>query len=232
LIAKSGINVLICLPFDQKLANITAEDFLNEILVQTLGMKAIVVGQDYTFGKGRAGDLAMLQKFAPELGYEVIVTGWKQPPGDPRGRISSTRVRELVTGGEMDAARKMLGRHYQIRGTVAQGRNRGGRLLGFPTANINLSDELCPRMGVYAVTVEYGGDRLFGVANIGYSPTFEDHKFTVEVHILDFNKDIYGDPIRVNFISRLRDEAKFDSIEALSRQIDQDIQQARLLFKH
>jgi len=231
LIAKSGMDILICLPFDRQLAQITAEEFLKAILVQTIGMKAIVVGKDYTFGQGRAGDLAMLQKHAPDLGYEVIVTGWKQPPGDPEGRISSTRVRDLVTTGEMNAARKMLGRHYQIRGTVAQGRNRGGRLLGFPTANINLSDELCPKAGVYAVTVELGGQRLFGVANIGYSPTFDDHQFTVEVHILDFEGDIYGYPIRVNFIHRLRDEIKFNDLDALSLQIKNDIKKARELFQ-
>jgi riboflavin kinase/FMN adenylyltransferase len=230
LIAKSGIDVLICLPFDRQLADISAEDFLSRILVETIGMKAVVVGQDYTFGKGRAGNLAMLKQYAPVLGYEVMVSGWKQPPGDPRGRISSTRVRELITDGAMDAARKMLGRHYQIRGIVSRGRNRGGRLLGFPTANINLSDELCPKTGVYAVTVELGGQSWFGVANIGYSPTFDDHQFTVEVHILDFKGTIYGDPIRVNFITRLREEIKFENLEALSRQIQADIQEARTLF--
>ena len=231
LIAASGMDVLICLPFNRQLANITAEDFLTQILVRTIGMKAIVVGQDYTFGRGRTGNLAMLQDYAPKLGYEVIVTGWRQAPGDPDGRISSTRIRELIMDGDMAKARKMLGRCYQIRGTVARGRNRGGRLLGFPTANINLTDELCPRTGVYAVTVELKGRTLHGVANIGYSPTFIDHQFTVEVHILDFKDDIYGKSIRVNFISRLRDEIKFGNLEALSRQIEADIEQAREVFK-
>ena len=231
LIAKSGMDVLVCLPFDRELAAVTAEDFLEHILVQTIGMKAIVVGKDYTFGQGRRGNLKMLHEYASKLDFEVIVTGWKQPPGKPGERISSTRVRELVIAGEMEAARKMLGRHYQIRGTVARGRNRGGRLLGFPTANINLSDELCPKMGVYAVSVEHADRRLHGVANIGYSPTFDDGQFTVEVHILDFREDIYGDPIRVNFIARLRDEIKFNSIDDLSRQIDADINQARKLFR-
>ena len=130
----------------------------------------------------------------------------------------------------MEEAKRLLGRQYQIRGEVASGRNRGGRLLGFPTANINLQDELSPKQGIYAVTVEHDGRLYKGVANIGYSPTFEDHIFTVEVHILDFKNNIYGDAIRVNFIKRLRDEIKFESIEALAAQIHLDIENARLIL--
>ena len=155
---------------------------------------------------------------------------WIQPANGSAQRISSTRVRELVMDGRMAEAKKLLGRYYQIRGVVATGRNRGGRLLGFPTANINLQDELCPKMGIYAVTVEYDGNTHKGVANIGYSPTFDDHIFTVEVHILDFDRNIYEKPIRVNFIARLRDEIKFDGIDALAEQIRRDIEQARQLL--
>jgi riboflavin kinase/FMN adenylyltransferase len=125
--------------------------------------------------------------------------------------------------GSIERAEKLLGRHYQIRGEVVHGRDRGGKLLGFPTANINLQDELCPLSGIYAVTVELGGNTLRGVANIGYSPTFDDHVFTVEVHLIEFNQDIYGQKIRVNFIKRIRDEKKFDSLEALSDQIKRDV---------
>jgi riboflavin kinase/FMN adenylyltransferase len=142
-------------------------------------------------------------------------------------RISSTRIRELVTDGLMGQAEKMLGRPYQIRGRVVAGRDRGGKLLGIPTANINLQDELCPKTGIYAVTVEYGGRQYKAVANIGYSPTFEDHEFTVEVHILDFDGSIYGEVIRVNFIRRIRDEIKFSDISELVDQIKKDISAAR-----
>jgi riboflavin kinase/FMN adenylyltransferase len=121
-----------------------------------------------------------------------------------------------------DAA-ALLGRHYQIRGKVLAGRNRGGRLLGFPTANIHIVDELCPKTGVYAVTVECRDGHFKGVANIGYSPTFDDHIFTIEVHLLDFNNDLYDQNIRVNFIKRIRDEQKFSNIEELSNQIQKDI---------
>jgi len=190
----------------------------------------MVVGKDYTFGRNREGNLKLLQQWAPKLNYEVLVVDWIQPANGISHRISSTRVRELVMDGWMDEARKLLGRYYQIRGKVATGRNRGGRLLGFPTANINLQDELCPKQGIYAVTVEHQGRTYQGVANIGYSPTFEDHIFTVEVHIMDFEKNIYGDTIRVNFIERQRDEIKFDSIDALAKQIRLDIENARQIL--
>lgn len=230
LIARTGIDVLLQIPFTLEFAAISARKFVEELLVRRIGMKAIVVGNDYTFGRNREGDITQLRKWAPELNYDVLVVDWIQPANGTARRISSTRVRELVMKGRMDEARKLLGRYYQIRGVVATGRNRGGRLLGFPTANINLQDELCPKQGIYAVTVEHGGKTHRGVANIGYSPTFDDHIFTVEVHILDFESNIYGDPIRVNFIERLREEIKFKSIDALANQIRLDIQKARQIL--
>ena len=145
-------------------------------------------------------------------------------------RISSTRIRELVMAGQMEKAQKMLGRHYQIRGIVVTGRDRGGKLLGTPTANINLYDELCPKTGIYAVTVESRGQQYNGVANIGYSPTFNENEFSVEVHILDFNDNIYNEKIRVNFIQRIRDEIKFSNISELIDQIQKDIATAREIF--
>jgi riboflavin kinase / FMN adenylyltransferase len=231
LIANTGIDVLICQPFTREFAGISAEDFIKKILVERIGMRAIVVGPDYTFGRNREGDLNLLKRFSQDLGFEVVVPGWIQTPDVEKDRISSTHIRELVMEGEMGAAQKMLGRNYQIRGTVARGRNRGGALLGFPTANIQLYDELCPKTGVYAVTVECVGQALKGVANIGYSPTFDDHIFTVEVFIFDFNQNIYGEKIRVNFVQRIRDEIKFDGIDALATQIRKDVEAARYLLK-
>ncbi|GBC60502.1 riboflavin biosynthesis protein RibF [Desulfonema ishimotonii] len=193
-------------------------------------MKAFVVGGDYAFGKNREGNLDFLRAASDRLGFELIVADWIQTRTDESSRISSTRIRELVMAGDMDIAHRMLGRHYQIRGTVEHGRKRGGKLLGCPTANISLHDELAPKTGVYAVTVECLGGRYKGVANIGYSPTFDDHIYTVEVHILDFSGDIYGEKIRVNFIHRIRDEKKFSGIEELSGQIQHDIATARGLL--
>ncbi len=230
LIEKAGIDVLICIPFTMDFAALSARTFVEEILVKRIGMKAIVVGQDYTFGNNREGNVALLRRYAEELGFAVIVADWIQSSTADNDRISSTAIRELVMDGKIEKAAKMLGRSYQIRGTVSHGRDRGGKLLGIPTANINLQDELCPKVGVYAVIVHHDGQRYPGVANIGYSPTFDDHIFTVEAHILDFKKDIYGQRIMVNFVQRLRDEKKFSGIPELVEQIDRDIAEARLIL--
>jgi riboflavin kinase/FMN adenylyltransferase len=226
LIERSGMEVLICIPFTKQFASLSAEDFIKKLLVDKIGMKAIIVGGDYTFGKNREGNLAVLKSFASQLDYEVIVADWIKAARNVSNRISSTKIRELVMAGEVEPARKMLGRHYQIRGLVIKGRDRGGKLLGIPTANINLQDELCPKTGIYAVTVEYHNRLYKGVANIGYSPTFNDNEFTVEVHLLDFAENIYGEKIRVNFIERIRDEKKFADISELKDQINRDIKTA------
>jgi riboflavin kinase/FMN adenylyltransferase len=224
LISASGVDTLICIPFTHEFATIPARTFVKEILYDQIGMKAIIVGQDYSFGRGREGDVLLLKEMAVKYGFEVIISGWIELEGH---RISSTEIRHLVSEGRVEEAKKLLGRYYQVRGTVIRGRDRGGRLLGFPTANLTLSDELCPKGGVYAVTVEYNDTIYEGVANIGYSPTFDNGVFSVEVHILDFHQDIYDRPIRVNFIRRLRGEKKFPGPEALSAQISLDIEKAR-----
>jgi len=231
LIEKSGIDVIICIPFTRHFADISALEFVEDLLVKRIGMKAIVVGKDYTFGKNREGNLDVLQTYAKDMGFEVIMANWIQTSNGIPGRISSTRTRELVIDGKVTEAKKLLGRNYQIRGIVTTGRDRGGKLLGFPTANIILHDELSPKNGVYAVTVECLDNRYLGVANIGYSPTFDNGKqFTVEVHILDFNQNIYGQKIRVNFVERIRDEIKFPGIAELSEQINKDIEKARVIL--
>ena len=227
LIENSGVDVLICVPFTKDFATISAKNFVQDLLLKSIGMKAIVVGKDYTFGRNREGDIDLLKTYAKNWGFEVIVADWIQTSKNWPGRISSTRTRELVMAGKVDEAQKLLGRYYQIRGKVTSGRNRGGRLLGFPTANVLLQNELCPKNGIYAVTVECSGKIYQGVANIGFSPTFDDHIFSVEVHILDFNKNIYGQKIRINFVQRIRGEKKFSSISELSDQIKKDIVRAR-----
>ena len=230
LIQRTGIDVMICVPFTKAFASLSAREFIEDLLIQKIGMKAIVVGKDYSFGKNREGNLQPLKAFAEEMDFDVIVADWIKMSKNYPDRISSTRIRELVMAGQMEKAQKMLGRHYQIRGTVVTGRDRGGKLLGIPTANINLHDELCPRTGIYAVTVECRGLQYIGVANIGYSPTFNENEFSVEVHILDFNDNIYNEKIRVNFIQRIRDEIKFSNISELIEQIQKDIATAREIF--
>jgi riboflavin kinase / FMN adenylyltransferase len=227
LLSQTDIDVLICIPFTVEFSLITALSFVEDLLLKKIGMKAIVVGNDYSFGKDREGNIDFLKTLSAGSGFEVIVVDWEYNDAGEHERISSTKIREIVLQGRVAEVKSLLGRYYQIRGKVVSGRNRGGKLLGFPTANIRLHDELCPKTGVYAVTVECLTGNHIGVANIGYSPTFTDHIFTVEVHILDFNEDIYGQRIRVNFIDRLRSEKKFESISELSDQIRKDIEKAR-----
>ncbi|UCF22737.1 MAG: bifunctional riboflavin kinase/FAD synthetase, partial [Ralstonia sp.] len=176
----------------------------------------------------REGNISLLREMARTHGFEAIISGWVELEGR---RISSTEIRNLVREGQVEEAGKLLGRHYQVRGTVIRGRDRGGRLLGFRTANLRLYDELCPKGGVYAVRVECDNNTYDGVANIGYSPTFDNGEFSVETHILDFDQEIYGRPIRVNFIQRLRGEKKFPGPEALAAQIRRDIENAREILK-
>ncbi|OEU46948.1 MAG: riboflavin biosynthesis protein RibF [Desulfobacterales bacterium S7086C20] len=224
LISKTNIDVLLCIPFTPEFAAIPARAFVEGILWNTIGMKAIIVGPDYSFGKKREGNIDLLREIGEKLGFDVIISDWiEQGPH----RISSTEIRNLVKEGKVGAASKLLGRLYQIRGTVKCGRDRGGKLLGFPTANLTLYDELCPKTGVYAVTVEYKENSYKGVANIGYSPTFNNGQFNLEVHIFDFHQNIYGQLIRVNFVQRLREEIKFPGPEALATQIRKDIIRAK-----
>lgn len=230
LIEKQNMDVTVCIPFNPEFAAISAPRFVEDILVKTIGMKGIVIGRDYVFGKNRQGNVDYLKSVSRELGFEVIVPDWVAMNENLPERISSTRIREIIQKGDVAYAKNFLGRPYQLRGTVSTGRRRGGRQLGFPTANIQLEDELCPRQGVYAVTVELEQGTFMGVANIGYSPTFDDYLFTVEVHILDFNQELYEKRIRVNFISRIRDEIKFNSIDELAAQINRDIKTGRELL--
>jgi riboflavin kinase/FMN adenylyltransferase len=226
LIEKCGIDVLLCLPFNKAFASISAHDFI-QILVNKIGVKAIIIGADYSFGKDRVGNIDLLREEGKKYGFQTIVSAWTNDTDSSKERISSTRIRDIVMDGNVDQAMKFLGRHYQIRGKVIKGRERGGSQLGFPTANIKLYDELCPKLGVYAVSVETTKGNFKGVANIGFSPTFGDEMFTIEVHIFDFHHDIYDTRIRVNMVARLRDEQKFSSIAELSGQINKDIEIAK-----
>ena len=227
LIAATGIDVLICIPFTRRFAAVTAKEFVLDMLLGRIGMHTIVVGKDYAFGKNREGNLNLLKSYAELYDFTVDVVDWVPISNGIPSRISSTRIRKMLLEGNVAEAQKLLGRHYQISGTVVPGRNRGGKLLGFPTANIRLKEELCPKNGIYAVTVECRGETRRGVANIGYSPTFENNEFTVEVYLLDFNEDIYGESIAIKFIERIRDEIKFSGVPELSRQIAMDVQTAR-----
>ncbi len=225
LIMAAGIDHLVCLPFTREFAKTTASDFVEGILWRRLGVLDLVVGYDYACGKGRQGDIEFIKNMGSRLGFRVHVV----PPVKIDGKIvSSTAIRELVKQGDMKEVRKMLGRYYQIRGVVRKGKKRGGPVVGFPTANLAINrEDLCPKPGVYAVQVLHGESCYGGVINIGYNPTFGDNKLGAEVHIFDFNRDIYGHEIKVNLVARIRDEKRFSGPQELAAQISTDIEKAR-----
>jgi riboflavin kinase/FMN adenylyltransferase len=228
LIEKSGIDVIICANFTEKFATITAESFVRDILHNVIGVKEIIIGENYKFGKGRKGTPELLQEIGKELGFRVTILDEIQKN---EVTISSSRVRSLVAKGKVDEASAMLGRLYSVEGIVVEGANRGKRLLNTPTANLLTANELLPKDGVYAATVEINGKSYGGASNIGYNPTFEEKKFSFETHIFDFSGDLTGKTIRVFFVKRIRDEMKFSSVSELSSRMKKDINEIREILK-
>lgn len=229
LIEMANIDILIVIPFTKEFASTKAETFVDEVLIKTIGVNELVVGYDYAFGKGRQGDIPFLQAQGKQKGFAVSVV---EPYYVDDMLVSSTVVRKLVAEGRMRDVKKLLGRSYQIRGEVKVGKRRGGRVLGFPTANLYISEEdLCPRHGVYVTQVIYDGRCYGGVLNIGYNPTFEGEKLSAETHIFDFNQDIYGKPIKINLLRFLRGEQKFSGPNQLTRQIAKDIEEAKKVLE-
>jgi len=230
LLSQVGLDFLIVIPFNKEFSQISARQFVQNILVERIGVKSVIIGNDYCFGKKREGNIQLLKEYGDEFGFSVQIVPWQAVDNISQTRISSTAIRKAVASGNLIQAKQMLGRYYQVKGIVQQGRNRGGNQVGFHTANIKLYDELKPLNGVYAVNVIYQEKKYLAVANIGYSPTFNDHEYTLEIHLLDFSGNLYNQTIRVNFIERLRDEIKFESIAALAEQINIDIHHARKVF--
>jgi riboflavin kinase/FMN adenylyltransferase len=229
LIFRHGVDVVLSIPFTQEFARIPAREFVEEILVQKVGMKEIVVGYDYTFGRKREGDIRLLQDMGEKLGFTVHI----HPPVTVGNHlVSSTRVRELVTTGAMEEAKLILGRPFSLTGTIVPGKGIGRSLLGFPTANLNPNEQLIPQRGVYVVRVESPQGLFYGVTNVGFNPTFADGKvINIETFLFDFNNDLYGKNIKVFFLKRLRGEKTFSGPEALKEQIARDIEQAKAWLK-
>ncbi len=225
LIEMAGLDVLIIIPFDLHFARTTAQEFVDTILVDTIGVHELVVGYDYAFGRGRQGNIDFLREQGRLKGFPVTVVEAHYEDGM---LVSSTRIRELVAEGRMRDVRKLLGRWYQIRGRVQRGRQRGGPVVGFPTANLHLSEEdLVPRRGVYVTQVIVAGQLYGAVSNIGYNPTFGADRLVAETHIFDFDDDIYDKPIKLNLLRHLRGEKRFSGPRELADQISRDIETAR-----
>jgi riboflavin kinase/FMN adenylyltransferase len=227
LVTDFGIDILLVIRFTLEFAAIGAREFVKGILVDRLGIREIVVGYDYVFGHNREGNIEILKEMGEEFNFTVHQIG---PVFAGETLVSSTSIRNLIMEGKVSEVNQLLGRYYQIRGEVIEGRNRGEALLGYATANLQPADGLIPKEGVYIVAVEVAGTLYQGLTNIGYNPTFKDKDLSIETHILGLSENIVKEKIKINFLARLRDEVGFASPEELSQQISHDIKRAREFF--
>jgi len=226
LIEAAGMDAAWVIPFSPEFAARPASAFVEDFLCRALAIRKVYIGHDYTFGRGREGNEAFLKAKGEALGFAVeVVNAYRI--GETI--ISSTAIREAILAGEVSRAAAMLGRPYNLAGRVVEGHRRGAGL-GFPTANLDPEKVLLPARGVYAVRGAVSGRSYAGVLNIGENPTFGDGRQTVEVHLLDFAGDLYGAPLEVQFIERLRGEVKFSGPDALVAQIRKDVERARRIL--
>ncbi|QPJ64479.1 MAG: bifunctional riboflavin kinase/FAD synthetase [Candidatus Nitrohelix vancouverensis] len=227
LIEAFGVNQVVCARFNRRFSEQKPEDFIRDVLVGRLGAREVVVGFDYGFGKGRVGTLESLRDLGVECGFETHVV---EPYRIANQLVSSSLIRSLIEQGEVQKARDLLGRHYSIEGEVVRGRGVGRRI-GFPTANLATGDCSLPASGVYAARALAGGRRIKAVVNIGVRPTFGEQPLSVEAHLLNYNQDLYGRVIELEFIARVRGEIKFNSANALAAQIRSDVETAGNLLE-
>ncbi len=220
LLRKHGVQHLLRIPFTKEFSQISSMEFITQILVETMGTKKLVIGYDHRFGKNREGSFEQLKLNGPTYGFEVEEI--PRQDVDHVG-VSSTKIRKALEIGDIDTANHFLGRPYQLSGRIIKG-DKLGRVLGFPTANIDLdsNDKLVPSEGIYAVTVLYGHTEYGGMLYIGNRPTVDGSRRSIEVNIFDFDKDIYGETIQVSFHKLLRSDSKFEDLESLKRQLEHD----------
>jgi riboflavin kinase/FMN adenylyltransferase len=225
---KSNIDALLIIPFTREFSQKSSAQFIQEILVDTLAVKHIIIGYDHQFGQDRKGGLAELQSASPTFGFTV-----EEIPAQEidNSHISSTRIRKALANGEVELANTLLGYPYELGGIVVHGDHRG-RLLGFPTANVKPENEtkLIPATGVYAVEAQFLDQTWPGMLNIGFKPTFGGKAMTIEVHLFNFNLDLYDQFLRIRFFKRIRAEQKFDGLDALVKQLEKDQQTALRYF--
>ena len=226
---RYSVDRVLCLNFDATFADMEPEEFIQSILVDGLDVRYLVVGDDFRFGRQRRGDFAMLAAAGQRSGFQVVNMHTVSIDGE---RVSSTRIRAALAAGDLGLAEKLLGRLYRMCGRVAHG-DKLGRTIGVPTANIHLHRKVTPIRGIFAVEV-FGlkTEPLAGAANIGTRPTVGGTRTLLEVHLLDFNQDIYGADVQVNFLHKFRDEKKFSSLEELRRWIEKDVSDVRDFFKN
>ena len=224
----TGIDVLVREPFTKEFAQLSTDAFVSDVRCNQIHAKEVFIGPDYRFGKGRTGTTDLLKCLGEGCGLKVEILEKVEVEGK---EVRSTVIRNCVLKGEVREAAKFLGRSYTLSGKVVRGKNIGKTTLGIPTANIEPEKELYPRSGIFAVKVIIGGNYAQGVMNIGANPTFPEKSFSLEVHILDFDRHIYGSTMEVIFIEKLREEKKFETPELLVAQVKKDIIQARRIFE-
>ncbi|MGE0607654.1 MAG: bifunctional riboflavin kinase/FAD synthetase [Pirellulales bacterium] len=224
LLGELGIDAMIAYPTDESLLNLTAREFFDQIIRDSLDARALVEGPNFYFGRGRQGTIDVLRGFTAEAGMTLEVADPVTVDGQP---VSSSRVRQLLLAGQVEPAARLLTRPYRIRGMVTHGAGRGARI-GFPTANVDAIDTLLPAVGVYAGVAHRAGRQHAAAINIGPNPTFGEHAFKVEVHLIDFHGSLYGQPLEVDFTRRLRDTRPFSGVAELQAQLARDVEAARL----
>jgi len=219
ILESMGVDYIINIPFDEYMTKISGLDFVKEILLDTLGAKKIIVGYDFTFARNKEGNINLLQELSSKYGFKLEIVN---PIKLDDIRISSTYIRNLILNGNIENVYKYLGRNYKLSGEVIHAKKLG-RTIGFPTANISINkDMIIPKVGIYATKVYVNGEIYYGATNIGYNPTVNGDRLSIETNILEFNEDIYGKVITIEFLERIRDEKKFNGIEELKKQLQKD----------
>ncbi len=223
LLRDSGIDGVIVIAFTLALSQLTPAEFVRDYLLGRIGAREVVVGHSVSFGHARAGNAEVMAELGRQMDFETIVVG---PVTVEGAVVSSTRMRELIAAGEMRTVARLLGRNHFLSGTVVHGRERG-RTIGFPTANLDSATECLPPDGVYATRVVLPDGAFASITNIGMRPTFAEPARTIEAHIFDFDRDIYGAKVRLEVVERIRGERKFESGQALAAQIAEDLKRAK-----
>ena len=229
LITDAGIQHVVVVPFTREFANLSAQEYIENFMVGVFHPHSIIIGYDHRFGHDRKGDIQLLEKMEQDYGYELIEIP-EQLIDD--AAVSSTKIRNAITEGKMEEATHMLGRNYSFSGRVMHG-NKLGRTLGYPTANLKPEEkeQIIPALGIYAIQATYKGSQYNGMMSIGYNPTVTDKKeLRIEANLFDFDKEIYGEIIEVIFFKKLRDEQKFDSLDALKEQLHKDKEESMRLL--
>ncbi len=225
-IRKFDIQALLIIPFDEQFASLSGQDFIQKIVLNTLRAKAIIVGKNFYFGKNREGDIPLLHRLSSKLEFRVCSIPAVIQNGET---VSSSLIRNLLQEGKVEKANRLLGRSYEIEGEVVKGQSRG-KALGFPTANIETENEIIPQ-GVFITKTRIGSKILPSMTNVGKQPTFDQKDLHIESFIIDFDRNLYGEHIGINFLKKIRNQVKFSTPDELARQLEDDLQTTKAYFQ-